>query len=278
MTLVEALHWGTIQLEHAGATDAQANAGWLLSEVTGIQRLLLPLEHRAMAAQEQARYEACIARLAQGEPLQYVLGVQHFGEDIYKVDARVLIPREDTLVLCQEAVARIGGRPLRVLDIGSGSGAVAITIKKRCPQADVTSVDISTDALALARENAKRLGAAVNFVHSDVFSALGQERFDLIVSNPPYIRTEEMPLLQQEVQREPKLALDGGADGLNFYRRIIDESPRHLQGSATVLFEIGYDQAQDVLELFARGGYCGGYVKKDLAGLDRVVGAYRERP
>jgi len=164
------------------------------------------------------------------------------------VEPGVLCPRPDTEILCEEALRHI--RPgMRVLDIGTGSGALAVAIKKHAPESDVTAVDISDTALNVAAGNAQRNGAAVRFVKSDCFSALEGETFDVIVSNPPYISSEEMCALMPEVRMEPELALFGGEDGLDFYRRISREAAGRLRKGGALLFEIGWQQKDDVSAL-----------------------------
>lgn len=271
MTVAQAYRQGAQRLTNAGASDARVNAGWLLSALTGEMRLSLPICTREMDEETRARYEAGVERMAQGEPLQYVLGTQEFMGCDFHVDARVLIPREDTAALVACAAERVGEDALRVLDIGTGSGAIAIMVKRLCKNALVTAVDISRDALEVAQENARRLGADVRFVRSDLFGALAGERFDVIVSNPPYIRTEDVKTLQREVRAEPHNALDGGADGLDFYRRIIAAAGDFLAPGGMLCFEVGYDQAQDVRARMDEQGFSHTGTRTDLNGIDRVV-------
>ncbi|WP_102411205.1 peptide chain release factor N(5)-glutamine methyltransferase [Beduinella massiliensis] len=273
MTIREALQQASARLGRAGALDARLDALWMLCETTGKTRTDLFLSSGdALSKAQDARFEAMLQRREAGEPLQYVLGTQDFMGHTFRVDGRVLIPRQDTETLCEEAIARVGGACLRVLDVGTGSGALAVSIALACPKAEVTAVDVSADALCVARENAQRLGARVRFLHSDLFTALTDERFDLIVSNPPYIESGEMETLQREVRREPRLALDGGADGLSFYRRLCREAPVHLSCGGVVLFEVGYDQAAAVSSLL-KEAVGEPFTRLDLCGIERVVGA-----
>ena len=276
MTVAQAYRQGVQKLEAAGASDARVNAGWLLSALTGEARLSLPLCGREAEAEILTRYTAGIRRMAQGEPLQYVLGTQEFMGCDFRVDARVLIPREDTATLVECAAQYIGEKEGRVLDIGTGSGAIAIMLARLCPNAQVTAVDISTDALEVARQNARSLGAQVRFVQSDLFSALAGERFRVIVSNPPYIRTREIQTLQREVRAEPLRALDGGADGLDFYRKIIALAGEHLEPGGLLSFEVGYDQAQEVQQMMNKQGFLRVGTRADLNGITRVVYGNRE--
>lgn len=273
MTIRETLQQASARLERAGVLDARLDALWMLCEAAGKTRTGLLLSGaEALSAQQDARFEAMLRRREAGEPLQYVLGTQDFMGHTFHVDSRVLIPRQDTETLCEEAIARAGDSAPRVLDVGTGSGALAVSIALACVGADVTAVDVSADALCVARENAQRLKARVRFLQSDLFEALAGERFDLIVSNPPYIESDEIDTLQREVLREPRLALDGGADGLSFYRRLCGEAPAHLFGGGALLFEVGYDQAAAVSALL-RQTVGEPFTRRDLCGIERVVGA-----
>lgn len=271
MTVAQAYRMGVDALTQANVSDARVNAGWLLSALTGEQRLMLALLTRELPPDTLARYEAMLARMQAGEPLQYVLGTQEFMGQTFRVDRRVLIPREDTATLVHCTLEHIGDTPARVLDMGTGSGAIAITVKTRCRAAQVTAVDVSEAALSVARENARALGAQVRFVKSDLFDALAGERFDVIVSNPPYIPAGEIPALQREVQSEPCLALDGGADGLHFYRAMTSCAGEYLEPGGMLLFEVGHDQAKVVLSLMQGNGFVRTGTKKDLNGIERVV-------
>ena len=201
----------------------------------------------------------------------------------FKVNSSVLIPRQDTENLVEEALKVI--RPdMYVLDMCTGSGCILISLlkyaaeRKHITGVKAVGADISADALEVAKKNAQRLKVPVIWVQSDIFENVS-ESFDLIVSNPPYIRTEVIQGLEDEVKlHDPWIALDGHEDGLYFYRRIVSESISHLNDGAWLMFEIGHDQAEDVSKLMKSAGFCNIYVKKDLAGLDRVVcGMYNKR-
>ncbi|MDR0897674.1 MAG: peptide chain release factor N(5)-glutamine methyltransferase [Oscillospiraceae bacterium] len=265
-----ALWQGEMLLKEAAIPDAALDAQWLLSHVTGEPRLwLLALPDEPLAEEAAARYDALLARRAAGEPLQYIVGETDFMGHTLRVDARALIPRNDTEALAEAIIARL--RPgLSLLDIGTGSGALAIAAKLACPDAFVTGADISPDALALARENGQRLGANIEWVQSDLFAALPGRAFDIIASNPPYIQSDALPALQREVLREPHLALDGGADGLDFYRNIIFALPGRLSGGGALLFEVGDGQAAQVAA-WMRPLFSSVEILRDLAGLERVV-------
>lgn len=265
------LNEATARLTAAGVSDARLDAEWMLAHVLEFPRLRVLVDLDAPVADKAAKaYAALVTRRAEGLPLQYVLGEAVFMGRAFTVDSRVLIPRGDTEALCEAALRRMGPDTRRVLDIGTGSGALAISLALACPGAAVTAVDISEDALAVARENAKRLCAAVRFVQSDLFSALQGETYDIIVSNPPYIARADLDGLQSEVRHEPRLALDGGADGLSFYRRIAGALSAHQTPGGSLLFEVGDGQAADVRTLI-RPHFLRTEIARDLAGLERVV-------
>lgn len=265
------LNEATARLKAAGASDARLDAEWMLAHVLALPRLRVLVDLDAPVAEDMAEaYVALVTRRADGLPLQYVLGEAVFMGRPFVVDARVLIPRGDTEALCEAAMRRMGPEVRTVLDIGTGSGALAVSLALFRPDAAVTAVDISEDALAVARENAGRLGATVRFFQSDLFSALQGEVFDVIVSNPPYIARGELDSLQREVRHEPWLALDGGVSGLSFYRRIVDALSAHQAPGGSLLFEVGDGQAADVQALM-RPHFQQIEIARDLAGLERVV-------
>ncbi|MED9959116.1 MAG: peptide chain release factor N(5)-glutamine methyltransferase [Christensenellales bacterium] len=270
MTRRQALGRAVSRLQRADASDAALDAQWLLAHVCGAERLALLLAlDEPLSAQEWTCFDALLARREAGEPLQYVLGEASFLGRAFRVDPRVLIPRADTETLA-EAMCACLTPGLRVLDMGAGSGALAISAALACPQARVTGADISEDALAVARENGERLGARVEWVRSDLFSALEGRCFDMIVSNPPYIPTGELEGLQREVRREPVLALDGGEDGLACYRAIVRGLPGRLCPGGSLLLEVGDGQAARVRALLEKL-FDSTAVLADLSGLDRVV-------
>lgn len=264
-------------MEARGNLDAIPDADWMLCEALRCGRGQLRLfGERALTPDQSARLEGMLARRLDGEPLQYILGNQPFMGLDFKVDSRVLIPRQDTETLCEAALEALDGMESpEVLDLCTGSGALAVSIKRLCPKARVCASDLSLDALTLARENARALGAAVEFFQGDLFAPLKGRTFDLIVTNPPYIPSGDLSALQKEVQQEPRMALDGGADGLDFYRRIALEAPSHLKTAGLLMAEVGVLQAQAVGALF--GAALGGSVRviRDLCGIERVVCASR---
>lgn len=271
-TCRDALRAASGMLAQAGVPDPAVDAAFLLSHVTGTPHLLLRAEGwRELTQSQLTDYQALIDRRCQREPLQYILGTAQFMGVTLRAQPGALIPRNDTETLCEQALARMQGRE-RVLDLCTGTGALAIAIALRFPGAQVTAADISADALDVARQNIADTGARVTLRQGDLFAAAAGERFDIIVSNPPYITAEEMADLQPEVCREPALALYGGSDGLDFYRRIAREAPDYLSPGGWLLLEIGSAQAEAVSALLAER-FEALAVYPDMQGLSRAVAA-----
>lgn len=271
-TCRDALRAASGMLAQAGVPDPAVDAAFLLSHVTGTPHLLLRAEGwRELTQSQLDAYQALIDRRCRREPLQYILGTAQFMGVTLRAQPGALIPRNDTETLCEQALARMQGRE-RVLDLCTGTGALAIAIALQFPGAQVTAADISADALAVARQNIADTGARVTLRQGDLFAAAAGERFDIIVSNPPYITAEEMADLQPEVRREPALALYGGLDGLDFYRRIAREAPDYLSPGGWLLLEIGSVQAEAVSALLAER-FEALAVYPDMQGLPRTVAA-----
>ena len=269
---------GAETLEHAGIPDAKLDAWYLLEYVTGISRASYFGDPKREVPKEQAEsYREVILRRAGHIPLQHITGEQEFMGYTFLVNPDVLIPRQDTETLTEEAL-KFTKPGMKVLDMCTGSGCILISLMKKCHGLTGTGCDISEKALKTARENGRRLQVEASWIQSDLFEQIS-ERFDLIVSNPPYIRTGVIEELQEEVRlHDPWIALDGKKDGLYFYRRIIAESTGYIRDNGALMFEIGHDQAEDVVRLMEEAGYTQIRVKKDLAGLDRVVtGRYNKR-
>jgi release factor glutamine methyltransferase len=224
-----------------------------------------------------------VEKRAKGTPTQYLTNEQVFKGRAFYVDENVLIPRPETELLLDEVAAYLKDNrsAKNVLDLGTGSGAIAVSLAKMAPSLKITASDISGKALAVAEKNAARLGAKgqIKFTESDVFDAFktgfAGPKWDVVVSNPPYIKSAVIPTLQREIyEHEPLTALDGGEDGLDVYRRLISGAPTFLRKTGAVFFEIGYDQAHEVTALFRENGsYVRIAVTPDIAGLDRVVSA-----
>ncbi len=272
MTVLEAIRAAERRLR--AIPEPRLDAEYLLAEALHTSRLMMLVDKgRTLTAAEAAAFEAMVARREKREPLQYILGSQSFMGFPIKTDPRALIPRNDTEALCEEAMRHI--RPgSAVLDLCTGTGALAIAIKKLCHGAAVAAADISKDALALAKENAQSLGAEVRFLQGDLFAPAAGETFDVIVSNPPYIPDCLRDALQEEVKREPALALFGGKDGLDFYRRIAKEAPKHLTVGGRLCLEIGDGQGDTVAGLL-KDQFEDIQILNDLNGLPRVISAKR---
>lgn len=227
-------------------------------------------------------YRASVSQRLRRVPLQQIIGHAGFMGLDFKVNRHVLVPRQDTETLVETVLETEKDKDIRLLDLCTGSGCIAISLKYYGGYRDVTMSDKDRDALHVAIRNASILGAEIRAVQSDLFEAFQEdpaedreaERFDVIVSNPPYIRSDVIETLDPEVRdHDPRIALDGGADGLDFYRCILKEARGHLVPGGRIWLEIGYDQAEDVTRIAQENGYTGITVRKDLAGLDRVVGA-----
>lgn len=250
--------------------DAAVEARWMLEDALRATPTELRLAlGRPIPDRSLSRLADWLERRASGVPLQYVLGYAPFMGYDFRVDERVLIPRQDTELLCELAIGHIKQTEVgtEALDLCTGSGAVAIAIALKCPDARVTATDLSADALALARENARRLDARVEFACGDFFEPVRGRRFDVIACNPPYLTGADMDALQPEVRFEPASALYGGEDGLAFYRRAAAEVRGFLKPGGRALFEVGAGQARAVCELL--GGHCEIY--RDLNQIERVV-------
>lgn len=245
------LRAGTDALLAAGVPDAALDSEYLLAEVLKVPRLnlLFNISSPVPPGAEEA-YTALIRRRAAREPLQYILGSQPFYGRDFLVGEGVLIPRADTESVCGEALALIPeNAPARVLDLCCGSGALAVTFALERPRARVTACDISDAALGYAEKNARLNGADVELVPGDLWEAVPGRFFDVIVSNPPYIPDGELPFLQEEVRREPETALRGGADGLDFYRRIFAGLGEHLAPGGALCLECGDTQTGALLRM-----------------------------
>ncbi len=265
--------------EHFTKQDVDAprlTAELLLAHLLTVNRVKLYTDlDRPLSKDELAAYRAFIQRRIAGEPTQYLVGFKEFFGRRFSVDARVLIPRGETELLIDGALKALPkDAPTRVLDLCTGSGCIAITLACERPLASVWATDLSADALAVAKDNAERLGVGgrVTVLQGDLFAAIPDGvRFDLVVSNPPYVKTGELETLQREVQREPRTALDGGADGLDFVRRIATGAHATLKPGGTLALEIGDCQGSTVSDILTRAGYRDVRVEKDLARLDRLA-------
>ncbi|OYD55863.1 protein-(glutamine-N5) methyltransferase, release factor-specific [Thauera propionica] len=234
---------------------------------------LVAWPEQRLGSEDWASYRDLVERRVAGEPVAYLTGEREFFGREFLVTPAVLIPRPDTELLVELALAHAAGRKgMRVLDMGTGSGALAITLALELDEADVTALDRSREALWVAMANAARLGASVSFVQSDWFSALGDERFDLIVANPPYIAAADPHLEQGDVRFEPPGALAAGPSGLDDLEEIVMRAPSRLENDGWLFLEHGYDQAAAVRGLLADAGFAAIASWKDIAGIERVSG------
>jgi release factor glutamine methyltransferase len=218
-----------------------------------------------------ANFDGLLARRLAGEPVAYLLGEREFYGRPFRVTPATLIPRPETELLVEAALNRAPANA-RVLDIGTGTGCIAITLKLERPHWQVTAVDLSADALAVARSNGQRLGADIEWLASDLFSTFSGRTFDLIVSNPPYVAEADPHLSRGDVRFEPRTALTSGADGLNTLREIVKQAPAHLSNGGWLLLEHGWNQGEAVGRLLAEAGFIEVFLQRDLAGQARVSG------
>ena len=277
MTPRELLRLMATEMHDAGVPDAEVDASLLLSHITGQNPMNLRLDSwsQVSLADEEKLRALCEKRKTR-TPLQYLTGVQSFlGRDFY-VDERVLIPRPETELLAERAILLLREEKLSpaALDLCCGSGCLAVSMALGVPKADVHATDLSEGALAVTKLNAERLHAKVTLYQGDLFGSIPEGmRFDVIVSNPPYIPAADCLELQEEVRREPIMALDGGADGYDFYRRIVQDAPCFLKKDGVLLMEVGYDQAQGVMALCREAGFREVMAHEDYQHIERMVEA-----
>lgn len=270
------LIYGKAFLKDKGIDSYNIDSEILLMYVTGFSKIqLFTKDDYELSEKEADLYISLLSERAGLKPIQYITGRCEFMGLEFSVNESTLIPRADTENLVERLIEKINKNGFKkILDIGTGSGAIAVAVAKYCGDVAVTAVDIDENALKTAEINAKRNGVLgkIKFVCSDLFLGLNEECYDVIVSNPPYICTDIIKTLSPQVKDfEPLKALDGGTDGLKFYREIISASRRFLNKNGMLFFEIGYDQGEALKKLLADGGYTETELHKDLAGLDRVV-------
>ena len=275
MNISEWMKHARDRLAQTGCPDPDIDARWIAEDVLDMTRQALFFEaDRAIPRPQLIRLESMLDRRAAGEPVQYILGVADFMGLKFRVDGSVLIPRQDTEALVEAALIDLRRRPGQpaVLDLCAGSGCIGLSLASLAPNARVILSDLSPEALGIARANQRELGVKAELRQGDLFDAVKGERFDVIASNPPYIPTSELDALQREVRFEPRIALDGGADGLDFYRRIARSAPDHLAPGGAIFLEVGAGEAPAVLALLkaALPGAEAGTVR-DLNGIERVV-------
>lgn len=278
MVIREALEYGKIHLSNNLYTNPLDESRKILSFLLkqDLSFVYINPDH-PLDEGVRKRFLEIINKRSIGLPLEYIINEKNFyGRDFY-VDERVLIPRWDTENLVSQVIElSLGREEIEILEIGVGSGAVSLTLGIELKEAKITGVDISYKALEVCKINKEKLGVKnVTFIYSDLFSNV-EGKYDIIVSNPPYIKTRNMKELQKEVTYEPCLALDGGADGLDFYKSIAEKSKEYLYSEGILIFEIGHNQRKDLVDILEKNNYTNINWKKDLQGLDRVIWGHKE--
>ena len=276
MTIRETIRKGMIILKNNNVTEPNIKARMIMQYVLNKPReYLMIYDDEILKLRQEVNYFKAIKKLCQGIPLQHITNMQEFMKMRFYVDENVLIPRQDTEILVEEVIKiakKINAK--KILDLCTGSGAIAVSLAKYVKNSEITAVDISKNALNIAKLNAKNneVEEKITFIQSDLFKNVKKEKYDIIVSNPPYIKKDILKKLDREVQKEPEIALDGGYDGLDFYRKIINTADEYLKFHGYLCFEIGYDQKEEVEELIKeQGKYIETYCKKDLCDNDRIV-------
>ena len=276
MTIREAITKASIKLKTQNIDSPKQKARLLMQYVLHKNRqYLIVYDEKKLTPNQEERYFEGVSRMLQGIPLQQITHTQEFMKMNFYVNKDVLIPRQDTEVLVEEVIKiakRINAK--KILDLCTGSGAIAISLAKYIENSQITATDISEKALEIAEKNAieQKVDRQIAFLQSDLFNDIPKEKYDIIVSNPPYIKKDIIKTLNQEVQKEPIIALDGGIDGLKFYHKIISNSYEFLKYGGYLCLEIGYDQKIDVIELIEKEEkYVNTYGKKDLYDNDRII-------
>ena len=276
-TILEVLQWTTARFQERGLGSPRLDAELLAAHAFGLTRVQLYTQFdRPLLGPELAAFRELVKRRQAGEPVAYLTGRKEFWSLDLAVDKRVLIPRPDTETTVEEALDRLRARPAeqppRIADVGTGSGAIALALAKNLPQAAVFACDVSPDALAVARDNALRLGLAVTFLEGNLAEPLrAHGPFDLIAANLPYVRAGDIAGLAPEVRSEPWLALDGGDDGLDLVRALVAAAPELLAPGGALVLEIGEGQAAATAALCRAAGLEDVRARADLGGIDRVV-------
>ncbi|HTQ44221.1 MAG TPA: peptide chain release factor N(5)-glutamine methyltransferase [Polyangiaceae bacterium] len=276
-TIADVLRWAADDFRARGIESPRLDAEVLLARALGTTRIQLVVDaRRVLPAEELARFREMVKRRRAHEPVAYILGEREFWGRVFRVDRRVLVPRPDTETLVEVALERTRhvSMSMRALDVCTGSGCVAVTLAKERPTSVVYATDASEDALAVARENALRLGAYnVSLRAGDLYAAVDPAlRFDVVTANPPYIARGEMATLMQDVRDfEPRLALEAGDDGLDVLRRVVADAPAHLVAGGVLAVEVGAGQAPAVAELLRGAGFDSIESRRDYARIERVV-------
>ena len=276
MTRSELIKKGIIELKNGNIEEPKLKARLLMQYVLNKSRQYVIVNDREELDNiKEKQYLEEIKILKKGVPIEHITHQKEFMKLSFFVDKNVLIPRQDTEILVEEVInIAKKNNAKKILDLCTGSGAIAVSLAKYLPQAEITAIDISNEALKIAKKNAisNNVENQITFISSDMFTNLNEEKFDIIVSNPPYIKTNVIKNLDIQVQNEPYIALDGGKDGLDFYKKIINESYQYLKYNGYLCLEIGFDQKIDVIELIENTeSFTGTYSKKDLFDNDRII-------
>ncbi len=276
MKIKQAIDKAVIMLKTNNVESSKIKARLLMQYVLKKDRqYLIVYDNKDLTIEQEEKYFKAIEIHIKGIPIEYITNIKEFMKMNFFVNENVLIPRQDTEILVEE-VLDIGKRinAIKILDLCTGSGIIGISIAKYLKNSEITVVDISEEALKVAKKNAKinKVENQITFVKSDLFSKLKKEKYDIIVSNPPYIKKDVIKKLDKQVQNEPNIALDGGYDGLDFYRKIISKSYEYMKAGSYLCLEMGYDQKEDVIDLINNEDkYVQTYSKKDLYDNDRIV-------
>ena len=276
MTIMEAIKKGMIELKNSNIESPKLKSRLLMQFTLNKPRqYVIVNDMQELNENEEKKYFDAILKLRNGIPLEHITHQKEFMKLNFFVDENVLIPRQDTEILVEEVIKiaqKIKAK--KILDLCTGSGAIAVSLAKYLPQSEITAIDISNEAIKIAKKNAinNQVENQITFINSDMFTNLNDEKFDIIVSNPPYIKRNVIENLDEEVKKEPYIALDGGEDGLYFYRKIIKESYQYIKYGGYLCLEIGFDQKIDVIELIENEEkFENTYSKKDLYDNDRIV-------
>ena len=274
MNIKEAIDFGKKYLIEDNIGESTLKVRMLLSKILEIEKEYLIIhDNKQLTKSEEIQFKEYLVRLADKEPIQYIINNQQFMKLNFYVDENVLIPQPDTEILVEKVldIANKMNRKLKILDLCTGSGAIGISIGKYLEEVEVYASDISKEALKIAIKNANQNNVKINFIESDLFENIKDIKFDIIVSNPPYIQTNIIESLEEEVKKEPIIALDGGVDGLDFYKKISKNAKKYLNENGVLALEIGYDQKEKVSEILKKDDYENIEVIKDLGNNDRVI-------
>ena len=275
MNLKEILKYGKEELIKNNIEDASIIAKELAEYIFKITRAQMIANNDMEFSKDQTdNYINSIKKISTGIPLQYITNNQEFMNLNFYVDENVLIPQPDTETLVEEVINEYKEKKCEILDLCTGSGAIAISLAKYINESNIVASDISMKALQIAKLNAEKnlVRKKIEFIESDMFNKIYKDDFDIIVSNPPYIKTKVIEKLDRQVKNEPYIALDGGADGLKFYKIIIENAYKYIKNEGKVFLEIGYDQKNELINLFKENNhYENIYSKKDLGGNDRII-------